>query len=445
MADPTDRSRTPPDPAPAQADGDHHVVIVGGGFGGLAVAQELGSVAGLRVTLLDRRNHHLFQPLLYQVATAVLSPGEVAEPIRRIVSRHRNIRVLLAEVNGVDRAERRVRLRDGGAIAYDTLVLATGATHSYFGHADWARHAPGLKTLDDARAIRARVLLAFERAERTSDPAERERLTTFAVVGGGPTGVEMAGAIAGLSRQALARDFRAVDPTRARILLIEAAPRILGTFPEHLSAYATKALERLGVTVMTLSPVEAIDEVGVTVKGSRIPAATMVWGAGVQASPAGQWLGVATERGGHIRVGPDLAVEGLSDVYALGDVAMARAEDGSALPGLAQVAHQQGHYLGKALRARLVAGQRPAPFRFRSRGNLAVIGRNSAVVQWDRVSLKGFPAWLVWGIAHVYLLVGFQNRLVVTLRWLWAYVTYQRGARLISEREEAAAARHQQA
>ncbi len=334
------------------------------------------------------------------MATAVLSPGEVAEPIRRILSRHRNVRVLLGEVSGVDRAAREVRLQDGGAIPYDTLVLATGATHSYFGHAEWERLAPGLKTLDDARAIRARVLLAFAQAERAPDPATRERLTTFVVIGGGPTGGEMAGAIAGLLHQALARDFRAVDPTKARILLIEAAPRILGTFPEDLSAYATRALERLGVTVLTGSPVEAMDETGMTAAGRHIPA-VMVWGAGVRASPAGAWLGVETDRAGHVPVGPDLAVAGAPDVCALGDVALARAQDGSPLPGLAQVAHQQGRYLGKALRARLLSGQRPAPFRFRSRGDLAVIGRNSAVVQWDSVKLRGFPAWLVWGIAHV--------------------------------------------
>ncbi|MGY2050937.1 NAD(P)/FAD-dependent oxidoreductase [Methylobacterium sp. JK268] len=423
----------------------HHVVIVGGGFGGLAVAQELAGAPGIRVTLVDRRNHHLFQPLLYQVATAVLAPGEVAEPIRRILSRARNVQVLLGEVDGVDREGRRVLLRDGGAIAYDTLVLATGATHSYFGHPEWEGLAPGLKTLDDARAIRARVLLAFEQAERAADPAARERLTTFVVIGGGPTGVEMAGAIAGLARHALARDFRSIDPTKARILLVEAAPRILGTFPEDLSAYATRALEGLGVTVLTRSPVEDIDEAGVTVSGRHIPAAVIVWGAGVRASPAGRWLGVETDRAGHVPVGPDLAVAGVAGVYALGDVALAHAQDGSPLPGLAQVAHQQGHYLGRALRARIASGQVPAPFRFRSRGNLAVIGRNSAVVQWDSLKLKGFPAWLVWGVAHVYLLVGFQNRLVVTLRWLWAYATHQRGARLISEREEARAAHHQRA
>jgi NADH dehydrogenase len=412
---------------------DHHVVVVGGGFGGLEVARQLGGAGGIRVTLIDRRNYHLFQPLLYQVATAVLSPGEIAEPIRRIVGRHPNITVLLDEVVGINPAARSVATRSGRSLVYDTLVVATGATHSYFGHPEWAEFAPGLKTLGDARRIRARVLMAFEVAERSTDPAEQERQLTFAVIGGGPTGVEMAGAIAGLAHNALLREFRNIDPRRARILLIEAAPRILGPFPEALSRYATDALTELGVTVMTGHPVETITSEGITLAGTPIRAATVVWGAGVQASPAGSWLGVKTDRAGHVEVGPDLSVAGLTDVYAIGDVALVRAEDGTPLPGLAQVAHQQGRYLGQALRRRIQRGQTPLPFRFRSRGNLAVIGRNSAVVKWDTVELKGFPAWLVWGIAHVYLLVGFQNRLLVTLRWLWAYVTYQRGSRIIPE------------
>jgi NADH dehydrogenase len=409
----------------------HHVVIVGAGFAGLALAQALGSTP-LRVTVIDRRNYHLFQPLLYQVATAVLSPGEIAQPIRRILGRHKNITVLLGDVDHIN-PERKEVYVNGEALIYDTLVLATGATHGYFGHPEWARFAPGLKTLEDARRIRAQILMAFEKAEMERDPAERERLMTFAIIGGGPTGVEMAGAIAGLARQALARDFRHIDPTKAHILLIEAAPRILGPFPEKLSAYAEQALKRLGVTLRTGKPVEDVNERGVTVGGEFIPCSTIVWAAGVAASPVGQWLHVGTDRAGRVAVAPDLSVPGLDNVYVLGDLALATGEDGKPLPGLAQVAHQQGRYLGKALLARLVHNGTPAPFRFHSRGNLAVVGRNEAVVHWDSIKLKGFIAWLVWGIAHVYLLVGFHNRFLVSMRWLWTYLTFQRGGRLITE------------
>ncbi len=409
----------------------HHVVIVGAGFAGLALAQTLGSTP-LRVTVIDRRNYHLFQPLLYQVATAVLSPGEIAQPIRRILGRHKNITVLLGEVDDIN-PERKEIYVNGEALTYDTLVLATGATHGYFGHSEWARFAPGLKTLEDARRIRAQILMAFERAEMERDPAERERLLTFAIIGGGPTGVEMAGAVAELARQALARDFRHIDPTKARILLIEAAPRILGPFPEDLSAYAERALKRLGVTLLTGKPVEDVNERGVTVGGQFIACSTVVWAAGVAASPAGQWLRVGTDRAGRVAVAADLSVPGLDNVYVLGDLALAMGEDGKPLPGLAQVAHQQGRYLGKALLAR-IAGQEALPlFHFHSRGNLAVVGRNSAVIHWDSLKLKGFGAWLLWGIAHVYLLVGFHNRFLVTMRWLWTYLTFQRGGRLITE------------
>ena len=407
-----------------------HVVIVGAGFAGLAVAEALGGTT-LRVTLIDRNNYHLFQPLLYQVATAALSPGDIAEAIRRILGRHRNITILLADVTGVDARNRQVLLGNE-RLGYDHLVLATGATHSYFGHPEWERFAPGLKTLEDARRIRARVLMAFERAEMTLDPAERERLMTIAVVGGGPTGVEMAGAIAELAKHALARDFHNIDPTAARILLFEGGPRILAQFPEDLSAYSEQALQRLGVRVQTGAKVEAIDARGVTVNGKLVPTATVVWGAGVAASPAGRWLGAETDRAGRVQVAPDLSVPGFEDVYVLGDTALALGEDGKPMPGLAQVAQQQGRYLGKALRARILEGRSPPPFRFRNRGNLATIGRHAAVAEFDSMRLKGFVAWVLWSIIHVYLLVGFQNRLVVTLRWLWAYLTYQRGARLIT-------------
>jgi NADH dehydrogenase len=411
----------------------HRVVIVGGGFGGLSTAQALAGVAGIAVTLVDRRNHHLFQPLLYQVATAVLAPGEIAQPLRGLLGKHRNVEVLLAELDGVDTAARRIRLTDGATLSYDTLVIATGATHSYFDHPEWARFAPGLKSLEDARRIRKQVLLAFGQAERSTDLPERARLTTFAVIGGGPTGVEMAGAIAGLARQAIAGQFRHIDPARARVVLIEAAPRILGTFPEDLSAYAAQALKRLGVEVMTGRPVEDITEAGVVVGGELLRTATVVWAAGVRSSPVAEWLGVEpADRAGHVRITPDLSVPGLPDVYVLGDASLLLGEDGKPLPGLAQVAHQQGVYLGRALRARILHGTVPKPFRFRSRGNLAIIGRNAGVVQWGTVKLRGFLAWLVWGIAHVYLLNGFQNRLIVSLRWLWGYLTFQSGARIIT-------------
>ena len=409
----------------------HHLIIVGAGFAGLALAQTLGSTP-LRVTVIDRRNYHLFQPLLYQVATAVLSPGEIAQPIRRILGRHKNITVFMGDVEDIN-PERKVVYVNGEAITYDTLVLATGATHGYFGHPEWALFAPGLKTLEDARRIRAQILMAFEKAEMERDPAERERLMTFAIIGGGPTGVEMAGATAELARQALARDFHHVDPTKARILLIEAAPRILGPFPEDLSAYAEQALKRLGVTLLTGKPVEDVNERGITVGGEFMPCSTIVWAAGVAASPAGQWLHVDTDRAGRVAVTPDLSVPNLENVYVLGDLALAKDEHGKPLPGLAQVAHQQGRYLGKALLARILRKETPPPFCFHSRGNLAVVGRNSAVIHWDSLKLKGFIAWLLWGIAHVYLLVGFHNRFLVTIRWLWTYLTFQRGARLIAE------------
>jgi NADH dehydrogenase len=428
-------------PAPgATGSATPHVVIVGAGFAGLSVARELGGTL-VRVTVVDRRNYHLFQPLLYQVATAVLSPGEIAEPIRRILSRYKNITVLLGEVDGVDTRQKEIQV-DGKSLPYNYLVLATGATHSYFGHPEWEQVAPGLKTLDDAQRIRAQILMAFEQAEMATDPKERERLMTIAVIGGGPTGVEMAGAIAELARQALARDFRNIDPTRARIILIEAAPRILSPFPDDLSSYAERVLQRLGVSVRTDQPVEDVTSEGVMAGGEFIPAATIVWGAGVAASPVGQWLDVETDKVGHVQVQPDLSVPGLENVFVLGDAALALDEKGQPLPGLAQVAHQQGRHLGRALSARIIEGKPLPPFRYKSRGNLAVIGRNAAIIQFDSLRLKGFVAWILWGIIHVYLLVGFHNRLLVTMRWLWSYLTFQRGARIISERQAQGAARN---
>jgi NADH dehydrogenase len=417
--------------APVAVSEVHHVVIVGAGFGGLAVARSLGN-RPVRVTLVDRRNHHLFQPLLYQAATAVLSPSDIAEPIRHILSRYKNITVLMGEVTGIDTERREVQLV-GRVLRYDTLVLATGATHSYFGHPEWERFAPGLKTLEDARRIRANILLAFERAELETDLEARQRLMTFGVIGGGPTGVEMAGAIAGLAHEALAREFRNIDPRKARVLLVEAGPRILPQFPEDLSAYAERALVRLGVEISVGTPVKDIRADGIQVGENFIPCGTVVWGAGVRASPVGDWLSRETDRVGHISVNRDLSVPGFEGIYVIGDVALAAGEDGKPLPGLAQVAQQQGNYLGRALLRRITKGEEPPPFRFHSRGNLAVIGRHAAVVEWNGVKLRGFLAWLVWGIAHVYLLVGFQNRLIVTLRWLYAYLTFRPGTRIVSD------------
>jgi len=414
----------------ATADGPR-VVIIGAGFGGLACAAALGGT-GLRVTVIDRRNYHLFVPLLYQVATAALSPADIAQPIRKILSRHRNVEVVLGNVTGIDTAGRHVTLDDGNRVPYDRLVVATGSAYSYFGHDEWASVAPGLKTVEDAQYIRARLLGCLERAELTTDPERRAMLMTSVIVGGGPTGVELAGAIAELTRFALARDFRHIDPRAARILLVEAGPRLLGSFPEPLSDYARRTLERLGVTVMTGQAVERIEPEGVTIAGRFIPAGTMVWGAGVQASPAGKWLGVETDRAGRIKVAADLSVIGLEGVYALGDTALATGEDGKPLPGLAQVAKQQGHHLGTALAANVARGTAMPPFRFRNRGNTAIVGRSAAVFDFGTRRLKGWFAWVLWAIVHVYLLVGFEKRLLVSLQWLWRYLTYERGARLIT-------------
>ena len=406
------------------------IVIVGAGFGGLACARELGGTKA-KVTIVDRQNYHLFVPLLYQVATAALSPADIARPIRRILGRFTNIDVILGEVRAVDAAQRTVRLADGTELGYGRLVLATGSDYSYFGHPEWAALAPGPRSLEDARRIRSRLLISFERAEMARGPAEQQLLMTTAIVGGGPTGVEMAGAVAELARYALARDFRRIDPRRARIVLIEAGPRILSAFPLSLSDYARTALERLGVTVILNEAVESIDATGVTTARQRIDAGTVIWGAGVQASPAGSWLGAVLDRAGRISIDADLSVKGIEGIYALGDTALAMDAAGSPLPALAQVATQQGAHLGRSLREHLSNGRPLAPFQFRNRGNTAIIGRHAAVFDFGWWQLKGRFAWLLWAIIHVYLLVGFDNRLRVSLQWLWAYITYERGARLI--------------
>jgi NADH dehydrogenase len=428
------------DPAPATSathvEGHPHVVIIGAGFAGLAAASELGGTP-VNVTLIDRRNYHLFVPLLYQVASAALSPADIAEPIRRILSRHSNIEVMLGEVAGIDKQARTVALADGTAVAYDRLIVATGSTHSYFGHDEWAQHAPGLKTIEDARQIRARVLMAFEQAEICHNKVEQQDLITTVIVGAGPTGVEMAGAIAELSRHTLARDFRNIRPETARVLLVEAGPRVLPAFPPELSDYAHKALEKLGVTVMVKTPVEDVTAEGVTLGGRFVRAGTVIWGAGVRASPAGSWLGVDTDRAGRVKVGPDLTVPGHPEIFVLGDTALAMHDDGSPLPGLAQVAKQQGEHVGSHLASHLTRGEAMPPFRFKNRGNLATIGRNSAVADFNGRKIKGFVAWVLWGIVHVYLLIGFSNRLLVSMQWLVAYLTYHRGARLITGERKA--------
>ena len=417
---------TPPLPEDAP-----HVVVVGGGFGGLAAVRGLAQ-APCRVTLIDRRNHHLFQPLLYQVATASLSPADIATPIRSLLRDQANARVLLGRVVGVDTDARTVRLEDGRTVPYDHLVLATGARHGYFGREEWEPLAPGLKKVEDATEIRRRLLLAFEEAENSDDPDLRRAFLTFVVVGGGPTGVELAGAIAELARHGLMGEFRAIDPADARVLLVQSAPRLLPTFPEPLSAKAAASLESLGVTVLTGSAVEAVDGCGVTVSGTRIAARTVFWAAGVVASPAARWLGVAADRAGRVPVGPDLSVPGLPEVFAIGDTALSHGWDGQPVPGLAPAAKQGGAHVAKVIRARLEGRPAPAPFRYRHAGSLATIGRKAAVAEFGRVRLTGAAAWWLWGVAHILFLSGMRNRLGVAVEWFWAYLTLRRGTRLIT-------------
>jgi NADH dehydrogenase len=404
-----------------------HVVIVGGGFGGLAAARGLAR-APVDVTLVDRKNHHLFQPLLYQVAAAGLSPAEIAYPIRRILRRQANARVVLAEATSVDGAGRRLVLVDGG-LAYDCLVLATGATHSYFGRPEWERHAPGLKTLEDALEIRRRALLAFEAAEREADPEARRRWLTFVVVGGGPTGVEMAGAFAEIARHTLARDFRRIDPRSARVILLEAGERVLAAYPEEVSQRARVQLETLGVQVWTGSAVTGVDGDGVAVGADRIAARTVVWAAGVEGSPLARSLGAPLDRAGRVRVAADLSVPGCPGVFVIGDLAHVE-QDGQEVPGVAPAALQMGvHAAGNALRA--LRGEALLPFRYRDKGSLATIGRRRGVAVLGRLRLSGLVAWLAWLAVHIFFLIGFRNRFVVLFTWAWAYLTYERSARLI--------------
>ena len=406
------------------------VVIVGGGFGGLACAQALNG-APCRVVLVDKRNHHLFQPLLYQVATAALSPAEIASPLRHVLARCRNVEVRLGEVTGVDLAGRTLTFEGQPPLPFDRLVLATGGAYSWFGRDDWMARAPGLKTLSDARAVRRRLLSAFEQAEVEPDAAVRRRLMTFVIVGGGPTGVEMAGAVAELANWTLRKDFRHIDPRDAQVILLEAGPRLLAGFPERLSAYALRALERLGVEVRLGCAVTDVDDAGVRVGEARIEADAVLWAAGIAAAPGGGWLGVQLDRASRVPVAPDLSVPGLEGVYALGDATVLAGESGRPLPALAQVAQQQGYHLGRGLKRQLRTGAPLRPFRFRNRGNTAVIGRHAAVFDFGGLQFTGRTAWMLWSLVHVYLLVGFSNRLMVSLQWVWSYFTGERGARLI--------------
>ncbi|HUZ32103.1 MAG TPA: NAD(P)/FAD-dependent oxidoreductase [Xanthobacteraceae bacterium] len=408
------------------------VVIVGAGFGGLQAAKALAK-APVDIALIDTYNHHCFQPLLYQVATAALSPADVAWPIRAIMRAQKNVRVIMARVTGIDVQARRVHTSEID-LPYDYLVLATGSTHSYFGHDDWAPFAPGLKHIADATEIRRRFLLAFERAEVVEDEAERARLLTFVIVGGGATGVEMAGAIAEVARRTLRHDFRRIDPRKSRIILLEAGPRLLPSFPEHLSDYATRSLQKMGVEVELNRTVTGCDAQGVSLGGDggdRIEAATLVWAAGVVASPAALWIGAEHDRAGRVTVNADLSVSGRPEIFAVGDTASIYDPDGKPVPGIAPAAKQMGSYAGKLIAARVLGQTAPAPFAYRHLGELATIGRKSAVVKLGFFQLTGFLGWLFWSAIHIYFLIGLRNRFVVAINWLWSYMTFQRGARLI--------------
>ena len=405
------------------------VVIVGAGFGGLSAAKGLAGAA-CEITLIDRHNYHLFQPLLYQVATAGLSPADIAAPIRGIVGAQRNITVALAAVSGVDTVRSEV-IAEGRRISFDFLVLATGAQHAYFGRDDWAFYAPGLKTIDDATYLRRRILLAFERAEAEPDPIERQRLLNFVIIGGGPTGVEMAGAIAELANRAIASDFHNIDPRSTRVILVEAGQRLLKTFDPSLSVLALQSLQQLGVEVRLGAVVTGCSCAAVFLGDERIETRTIMWAAGVKASPAGAWLGVDTDRVGRVRVGADLSVPGHPNIFVIGDTALAMGVDGEPLPGVAPVAKQQGKYVADVLRARMKA--RPTEsFRYRNNGSMATIGRKSAVAELGGIKLSGFSAWLLWCLVHVYFLISFRNRFSVALNWSWNYITFQRGSRLIT-------------
>ena len=413
----------------------HHVVIVGAGFGGLEVAHRLAD-APVRITIIDQRNYHLFQPLLYQAATASLAPSEIAWPIRHLLRKRKEVTTLLALVTGIDKAAHTVLLNDGGSVTYETLVLATGALHAYFGHDEWEAYAPGLKTLVDATTIRERILLSFEQAERESDPQRRDALLTFVIVGGGPAGVELAGTIAELAHENLREDFRHIDPRKARIVLIEAGPRILPSFTESLAAYAHAALERLGVEIELGQPVRNCNAEGVLVGDRQLPANIILWAAGVRASAAGEWLGAPADRANRVKVLPDLSTPGYPEIFVIGDTATIDAWHGKPAPGIAPAAKQQGYYVAATIKSRLRGVASPQPFRYTHAGSLATIGKRCAIIDFGWIRIRGWIAWWIWGFAHIYFLIGMRNRLAVALSWLWIYATDDRSARLITHDEQ---------
>ncbi len=414
------------------------VVIVGGGFGGLAAAKALKR-ADIDLTLIDRRNHHLFQPLLYQVATAALSPSEVAWPIRHLLRHQHNARVLMATVVGVDTDKRDVQLEDGSRVPYDTLVLATGAQHAYFGHDEWEAYAPGLKTVEDATAIRRKLLLALEAAERETDPRRRQALLTFAIIGAGPTGVEMAGAIIELGRASLKGQFHTLSPGDLRVVLIEGADRVLLNFRKELSDYTLKALQDMGVEVELGQMVSGIDAEGVSFGEKRVETRTVIWAAGVAASPVAQWLGIDGDKAGRVAVSPDLSVPGHPEIFVIGDVASIARPDGKPVPGVAPAAKQAGQHVARVIRHRLASETSALPFRYKHAGDLATIGKSAAVIDFGQITLKGWFAWWVWGVAHIYFLVETRTRIFITMSWLWIYLTGQRSARLITHGDAAKA------
>jgi NADH:ubiquinone reductase (H+-translocating) len=412
----------------------HHVVIVGAGFGGLAAAIGLAG-ADVKITIVDQRNHHLFQPLLYQVGTASLATSEIAWPIRHLMRKRKEVTTLLGAVTAVDTERRRVSLDDGGMLEYDTLVLATGARHAYFGHDEWEPYAPGLKTLEDATAIRRRILLSLERAERETDPERRAALMTFVIVGGGPTGVELAGAIAELANQNLPLEFRHIDTRKARVVLIEAGARVLPAFTEDLSAYAKRSLERLGIEVQLGRAVRECSAEGVVYGDQRLAAKVILWAAGVRASAAAAWAGLPADQAGRAKVEADLTAPGHPEIFVIGDTATINAWQGKPVPGIAPAAKQQGTHVARTIRARLGGDIAPRIFRYAHSGNLATIGKSAAVIDFGWIKMRGGLAWWIWGLAHIYFLIGVRNRLAVALSWLWIHTTGSRNACLITQGE----------
>jgi NADH dehydrogenase len=412
---------------------EKRVVIIGGGFGGLYAAKALAKV-NVRITLADRRNYHLFQPLLYQVATAALNPSDIAAPIRAVLRKQKNVSVIMGDATGIDLNRKIVRLADG-ELAYDILIIATGATHSYFGHPEWEANAPGLKTIEDALEIRRRVLRAFEAAERETDSTRQQAWLNFVIVGAGPTGVELAGALSEIARQTMLRDFRRINPSSARVILVEGRERVLPPYPPALSAKAAAQLRDLGVEVMTDAIVTRVNDHEVCIGETAIPTRTVLWAAGVQASPLARSLGVPLDRAGRVLVESDLSVPGHGDVFVIGDLAAVKNDDGSLVPGVAPAAIQEGTHTAKNI-ARMMNGQPTLPFRYRDKGSLATIGRAAGVADFGRLKLSGFIAWAAWLAVHIFFLIGFRNRVLVILQWAWAYITYQRGARLITGKVE---------